>query len=388
MKAPEAAGLNRDALERLRTTFAGLVERGRLPGAQWMIHRHGAVGCFDNVGQLDPVRGGPMRSDAIFRIYSMTKPIVSVATMLLMEQGRVLLRDPVARYLPEFARARVGVEREGKIELKVPNRPMTVQDLLRHTAGLTYEFLEPSAVRLLYCEAKLFARDRTGAQLGAALANIPLMHEPGSVWDYSRATDVLGRLIEVVAGQSLGRHLLSVIFEPLGMVDTGFAVPESKHDRIAEPFAINPDTGVPVATFDARAPARLEGGGSGLMSTTADYARFLRMLLGGGTLDGVRLLGRKTVEFMTADHLGSLPRSGDLLPPGHGFGLGMAVKTAIGEHTEPGSIGTYGWSGAAGTAFFVDPQEAMFAMVMVQAPGQLDEVRELFRQLVYAAIDD
>ena len=388
MKAPEAAGLNREALERLRKTFARLVEQGRLPGAQWMIHRRGLVGCFDSVGQLDPVRGGAMRSDAIFRIYSMTKPVVSVATLLLAEQGRLMLRDPVAQYLPEFVRARVGVERGVELELKLPNQAMTVHDLLRHTAGLTYEFLEPSAVRLRYSEAKLFARDRTGAQLSAMIAQIPLMHEPGSIWDYSRATDVLGRLLEVVSGQTLGEHLRSAIFEPLGMVDTGFAVPAAQHERLAEPFAINPDTGVPVATFDARASALLEGGGGGLMSTTADYARFLRMLLGGGTLDGLRLLGRKTVEFMTVDHLGPLPRSGDVLPHGHGFGLGFAVKTALGEHTEPGSIGSYGWSGAAGTAFFVDPQEQMFAIIMVQAPGQFDEVRELFRQLVYAAIDD
>ena len=388
MKAPEAAGLDREALVRLHDAFAGLVECGRLPGAQWLIHRRGTVGCFDSVGQLDPVRGEPMRGDAIFRIYSMTKPIVSVATMRLVEQGRVMLRDPVSKYLPEFIRARVGVERDGQLELKPPNRPMTVHDLLRHTAGMTYEFLEPSAVRLRYSEAKLFARNRSSAELCAAIAQIPLMHEPGSVWDYSRATDVLGRLLEVVGGQSLGEHLRGVIFEPLGMVDTGFSVPVSQHGRIAEPFAINPDTGVPVSTFDARVPAALEGGGGGLFSTTADYARFLRMLLGGGTLDGLRLLGRKTVEFMTADHLGPLPRSGDVLPPGHGFGLGFAVKTQLGMHTEPGSVGTYGWSGAAGTAFFVDPQEAMFAMIMVQAPGQLDEFRELFRQLVYAAIDD
>ncbi len=388
MKAPEATGLARDALVRLHDAFAGLVERGRLPGAQWLIHRRGTVGCFDSVGQLDPVRGGPMRDDAIFRIYSMTKPVVSVAAMRLVELGRLMLRDPVAHYLPEFARARVGVERIGQIDLKAPNRAMSVHDLLRHTAGLTYEFLEPSAVRLRYSEAKLFARDRTGAELSAAIAQIPLMHEPGSVWDYSRATDVLGRLLEVISGQTLGEHLRTAIFEPLRMLDTGFAVPGPKQARIAEPFAINPDTGVPVSTFDARVPAMLEGGGGGLMSTTADYARFLRMLLDGGRLDGVRLLGRKTVEFMTADHLGSLPRSGEVLPPGHGFGLGFAVKTALGVHTEPGSIGSYGWSGAAGTAFFVDPQEALFAIIMVQAPGQLDEVRELFRQLVYAAIDD
>ena len=388
MKATAAAGLNGEALKRLSDALARLINTGRLPGAVWMVHRHGALGCFESLGALDPVRGLPMRADAIFRIYSMTKPIVSVALMMLAEQGRVLLRDLVSKYLPEFVRARVGVERGGQLELKLPNRPMTVHDLLRHTAGLTYEFLEPSAVRLRYVEAKLFARDRSSAEHCAALAALPLMHEPGSVWDYSRATDVLGRVVEVLSGQTLGEHLRGAIFEPLGMLDTGFAVPVEQHVRLAEPFALNPDTGVPVSLYDARVPAALEGGGGGLLSTAADYARFLHLLLNGGSLEGRRLLGHKTVEFMTADHLGALPRSGDVLPPGHGFGLGFAVKTDLGMHTEPGSVGTYGWSGAAGTAFFVDPKESMFAMIMVQAPGQLDEVRELFRQLVYAAVDE
>jgi CubicO group peptidase (beta-lactamase class C family) len=388
VKAIAAAGLNGEALKRLHHALARLVDAGRLPGAVWMIQRRGVAACVESLGRLDPVRGLPMRKDAVFRIYSMTKPIVSVALMMLVEKGLVLLRDPVSKYLPEFVRVRVGVERAGQLELKVPNRPMTVHDLLRHTAGLTYEFLEPSAVRLLYSEAKLFARHRSGAEHCAALAQLPLMHEPGTVWDYSRATDVLGRLVEVLSGQTLGEHLRHAVFEPLGMVDTGFAAPPEQHVRLAEPFALNPDTGVPVSTFDARVPAALENGGGGLLSTAADYARFLQMLLNGGSFEGRRLLGRKTVEFMTADHLGPLPRTGEVLPPGHGFGLGFAVKTALGEHTEPGSVGSYGWSGAAGTAFFVDPQEAMFAMIMVQAPGQLDEVRELFRQLVYAAIDD
>jgi CubicO group peptidase (beta-lactamase class C family) len=386
--APAAAGLNGEALKRLNDALARLVDAERLPGAVWMIQRRGEVACFESIGQLDPARALPMRTDAIFRIYSMTKPIVSVALMMLAEQGRVLLRDPVSKYLPEFVRVRVGVERAGQLELKIPKRPMTVHDLLRHTAGLTYEFLEPSAVRLRYVEANLFARERSSAEHCAALAELPLMHEPGAVWDYSRATDVLGRLVEVVTGQTLGEHLRGALFEPLGMADTGFAVPADQHLRLAEPFALNPDTGVPVSTYDARVPAVMENGGGGLLSTATDYARFLQMLLNGGSFEGHRLLGRKTVEFMTADHLGSLPRSGEVLPPGHGFGLGFAVKTALGEHTEPGSIGSYGWSGAAGTAFFVDPTEAMFAMIMVQAPGQLDEVRELFRQLVYAAIDD
>ena len=336
MKADAAAGLNGKALERLNHALARLVDAGRLPGAVWMIQRRGVLACFDSLGRLDPVRGLPMCTDAVFRIYSMTKPIVSVALMMLAEQGRVLLRDPVSKYLPEFVRTRVGVERAGQLELKIPSRPMTVHDLLRHSAGLTYEFLDPSAVRLLYAEAKLFGRDRSSAEHCAALAQLPLMHEPGSVWDYSRATDVLGRLVEVLSGQTLGEHLRDAIFDPLGMVDTGFTAPVEQHVRLAEPFALNPDTGVPVSTFDARVPAALENGGGGLLSTAADYARFLQMLLNGGSLEGQRLLGRKTVEFMTTDHLGPLPRSGDVLPPGHGFGLGFAVKTALGEHTEPG----------------------------------------------------
>ncbi len=388
MSAPDAAGLSAEALARLSGALSGLIEARRLPGAVAMVVRRGVVGCFESLGQQDPSRDIAMRRDSIFRIYSMTKPIVSVALMMLAEQGRVLLRDPVAKHLPEFAQVRVCVERDARLELVAPRRAMTVHDLLRHTAGLTYEFHEPSAVRRRYVEANLYSRKRSNAEHVAVLAGLPLMHQPGTIWDYSRATDVLGRLIEVLTGEPLGDHLQRAIFGPLGMVDTGFSVPAARHDRIAEPLAEAPGSAVPVPVFDARACVPLQGGGGGLMSTAADYACFLRMLLNGGQLDGARLLGRKTVEFMTADHLGALPRCGDLLPAGHGFGLGFAVKTALGQHTEPGSVGTYGWSGAAGTAFFVDPKEAMFALLMVQAPDQLDDVRELFRQMVYAAIDD
>ena len=359
-----------------------------MPGAVLMIERRGVLACFESLGRQDPERGLSMRADSIFRIYSMTKPIVSVALMMLVERGLVSLRDPVAKFLPEFAAVRVGIERDGRLELVAPRRPMTVHDLLRHTAGLTYEFLEPSAVRQRYAQAGLYARGRSNAEHSARLAGLPLMHEPGSVWGYSRATDVLGRVVEVIAGRSLGEQLRREIFEPLGMTDTGFAVPPAEHARIAEPFAADPDSAAPIKLFDARLPAALESGGGGLFSTAADYARFLRLLLNGGTQGGARLLGRKTLESMTADHLGTLPRSDDVLPCGHGFGLGFAVKTDVGMHTEPGSVGSYGWSGAAGTAFFVDPQEALFAVLMAQAPGQLDELRELFRQMVYAAIDD
>ena len=380
MSEPGWSGLDPRALDGLTAALDAWIAAGRIPGAVVMIERHGVPRLFASLGRQDPSRGIAMRTDSIFRIYSMTKPIVSVALMRLAERGRVLLRDPVAKYLPEFEHATVGIGRA------VPKRAMTVQDLLRHTAGLTYEFHEPSAVRRLYVGANLHSRERTNAQHVALLAGLPLMHEPGSVWDYSRATDVLGRLVEVIADAPLGDHLKTAIFDPLGMVDTGFTVPVEQQHRLAEPF-VNPPNGVPlVPVFDPRVPVALQNGGGGLLSTAGDYARFARMLLNNGQLDGARLLGRKTVEFMTADHLGPIPRANDLLPPGHGFGLGFAVRTALGEHTEPGSIGSYGWSGAAGTAFFVDPKEAMFALIMTQSPGLLDDVRELFRQAAYAAI--
>lgn len=381
MSASIAAGLNVPALDRVVAALQTRIAAGRIPGAVVMIERRGVPALSAALGEQDASRRLAMRADSIFRIYSMTKPIISVALMRLAERGEVLLRDPVAKYLPAFADTRVGVEGFA------PLRPMTVYDLLRHTAGFTYEFHEPSAVRRLYVEAGLHARTRTNAEQIALLAALPLAHQPGSIWDYSRATDVLGRLIEVLTDAPLGDHLKATIFDPLGMQDTGFAVPAASHDRLAEPLPSPPD-GVPlVPVFDPRLPAALQSGGGGLMSTVPDYARFVRLLLNGGQQGGLRLLGRNTLEFMTADHLGAIPRANDLLPPGHGFGLGFAVKTAVGEHTEPGSIGSYGWSGAAGTAFFVDPAESMFAIVMTQAPGLLDEVREVFRQAVYAALD-
>jgi CubicO group peptidase (beta-lactamase class C family) len=382
------SGLNAAALARLSGALKRLIDANRLPGVVAMISRRGEVGYFESMGRQDPQRGTPMRPDAIFRLHSMTKPVVSVATMVLVERGVLQLSDPVALYLPMFASARVGVERDGRFEMVPVKRSMTIQDLLRHTAGFTYEFYPVSAVRRRYVGARLNARERNNTEQIDSLASLPLMYEPGSVWEYSRATDVLGRVIEVASGQSLGAHLQAAIFEPLAMNETGFALPGVLLPRVAEPFERDPDTGAASTLFNVREPAALESGGGGLMSTTSDYARFVQMLLNGGRLGEVRLLGRKTIEAMTTDHLLAIPRAGDVLPPDHGFGLGFAVKTALGGGVEPGSIGSFGWSGSAGTAFFVDPQESLFAILMTQAPGQFDEVRELFRQLVYAAIDD
>ena len=379
---PADIGLCPERTQRLMDVLRREVASGRLPGAVAMIARHGKIGLFDSVGQQDPAAGTAMKNDSIFRIYSMTKPVVSVAVMMLMERGQLLLSDPVGQHLPEFANQRI-LTPQGH---KAPQQAATVQDLLRHTAGLTYEFLGESEVHRQYGEVKIASRDRTNAEYCETLAALPLQFEPGSVWAYSRATDVLGRLVEVISGQTLGQFLQQEIFGPLGMVDTGFVVPPDQRHRIAEPFAQDPDGGVLMKILDAKQAPKLESGGGGLMSTAMDYARFLQCLRNKGELDGVRLLGPHTVDFMTADHLDGRPIDGTLLPAGHGFGLGFAVRTTQGVSAVPGSAGLYYWGGIAGTTFFVDPALDMYALMMIQAPNQREYYRPLFRNLVYAAL--
>ena len=379
---PADVGLCPERTQRLMDVLHREVASGRLPGAVAMIARRGQIGLFEAVGQQDPATGTPMKTDSIFRIYSMTKPVVSVAVMMLVERGLLLLSDPISRWLPEYANQQVATAQG----LEPVRQEATVQDLLRHTAGLTYEFLGDSPVQQQYGAVKIASRERTNAEFSQTLAAVPLQFQPGTVWAYSRATDVLGRLVEVVSGQSLGGFLQAEIFHPLGMVDTGFAVPPKQQHRIAEPFAHDPDGGVPMKVLEPRQVPAMEGGGGGLMSTAMDYARFLQCLRNRGELNGVRLLGPHTVDYMTADHLGGMPADGTLLPPGHGFGLGFAVRTQLGLSPVPGSVGLYYWGGIAGTTFFVDPALDMYAMLMVQAPNQRDYYRPLFRDLVYAAL--
>lgn len=383
-------GLCPDRCVRLSLVLRDEVHRKRLPGAVLMVARHGKVVLHEALGALDPVTAQPMQHDAIFRLYSMTKPLVSVAAMMLMEQGRFLLADPVAKYLPEFAAQQVVVEQHGVLRLEPVLQPATVQDLLRHTAGFTYEFSGESPVQRLYRERSLHVRlaGRDNAAYCHALAQIPLMFQPGSVGEYSRATDVLGRLVEVLSGQSLGGFLQQHIFAPLGMVDTGFHVPQPHHTRIAQPFGTDPDGGGTVQMPDVREPPAMESGGGGLVGTAADYGRFLQMMLNKGQLDGVRLLGPRTVDYMTSDHMGRIPSRASLLDPGEGFGLGFAIRMAPGVTAVPGSVGTYYWSGMGGTSFFVDPAEDLFALLMVQAPHQRGYYRQQFRNLVYAALID
>jgi CubicO group peptidase (beta-lactamase class C family) len=385
---PEDVGLSSSALQRLSQAINDRVASGHVPGAVALIARHGKVAYFEAFGRRDPASDAPMTTDAIFRIYSMTKAIVSVGVMMLWEEGRLLLGDPIGKYLPALDAVKVGVPEGGTLRLVEADRPITVQDLLRHTSGLTYEFRGTSLVHKAYIEARTARLRQTNEEHVATLGTLPLLHQPGTKWEYSRSTDVLGRLIEVISGQTLGGFLSERVLGPLGMDDAGFWVAERHQGRLAEPFAKDPENGTDVALLDVRRPAIFESGGGGMVSTTMDYARFLAMLLGNGRLGETRLLGRKTVELMTSDHLGTITGSPDLLPPGHGFGLGFAVRTSAGMAPFPGSVGNYYWGGAAGTTFWVDPAERLFAVMMIQAPVQREHYRVLFRDLVYAAVTD
>jgi CubicO group peptidase (beta-lactamase class C family) len=386
--SPEEVGFSAARLGRLTDVLRAEIERGRVPGAVALVARRGRIAYFESLGVRDPASGAPMHKDTIFRIYSMTKPIVSVAAMMLWEEGQFLLNDALAKYLPGFGRMKVAVPRDGNIELVPAQRDITIQDLLRHTSGLTYEFRGNAPVQKMYMEAKVYRRNQTNADQAATLAQLPLMHQPGTRWEYSRSTDVLGRLVEVLSGMSLGEFLEERILKRLGMTDTAFFVPAEHHERLAEAFPRDPETDTPVQLVEVKEKPRFESGGGGMVSTALDYARFLQMLLNGGRLDGVRLLSRKTLEYMTADHLGPVTGAPDLLIPGYGFGLGFAVRLQAGIAQVPGSIGQYFWGGLAGTTFWVDPKEDFFALMLIQAPGQREYYRVLFRDMVYAAFDD
>ncbi len=387
---PQELGLCPQRIARLIAVLQAEVDCQRLPGAVALIARHGRLALFESVGALDPVTGSPMSRDAIFRIYSMTKPIVSTAIMILMEQGKLLLSDPIARFLPEYATQSVATLVDGSVVLQAVPQLATIHDLLRHTAGFTYEFMGSSSVQRQYAQTRIGSRERSNADFSHALSALPLMFAPGTTWEYGRATDVLGRVVEVVSGRTLGVYLKEQIFKPLGMMDTGFSVPAQHHNRIAEPFARDPEGGVQMRVIDVREHPVLESGGGGLVSTAPDYARFLQFMLNRGEIGGVRLLGSRTVAYMTADHLGDIAVNGGtsrtLLPPGHGFGLGFAVRKELGVASVPGSVGMYFWGGMAGTTFFVDPAEDLFACLMLQAPNQREYYRMLFRNLVYAAL--
>ena len=385
---PEDIGLSTSGLARLGKVMQDEVQRGRVPGAVALIARRGQLAYHESFGKRDPASDAPMALDSLFRIYSMTKPIVSVAAMMLWEQGRFLLSDAIAKFLPELGQVKVAVAQGAELGQVDAERPITIQDLLRHTSGLTYEFRGNGPVHKMYNAARIYSRDQSNADQVTALSKLPLLHQPGTKWEYSRSTDVVGRLVEVLSGMSLGQFLQQQLFAPLGMIDTAFHVPVPQQPRLAESFAKDPETHTGVQLLNVKTAPKFESGGGGLVSTAADYARFLQMMLNLGRLDGVRFLSRKTIELMTADHLGTITGAPDLLLPGYGFGLGFAIRLQPGISHVPGSVGQYFWGGLAGTTFWVDPAEQLFAIMMIQAPGQRDYFRTLFRDLVYAAFDD
>ncbi|MGE0258595.1 MAG: serine hydrolase domain-containing protein [Alphaproteobacteria bacterium] len=400
---PEQLGFSSERLQRLTDAYQGYVDRGELPGAVLLIARGGKIAYLRAIGYQDREKQTPMKTDAIFRLASMTKPIVSVAVMMLAEEGKIDLAAPVSKYITEFADLKVGVETadpatgEPKLELVPQKRAMTVQDLLRHTAGLVYGQYGDTLVHKAYRDAKVGTRDDTLAEMVTKLSKLPLAHQPGEVWEYSVAVDVLGRIVEIVSGQDLDAFLIERVAKPLGMTSTDFYVHEADLPRLAE--AQKPPAGsTSRMPPDVTKKPKLLSGGGGLVATVGDYLRFSEMLLHNGEYDGVRLLAPHTVALMTADALPpgvgyserALTLSGDVAPTpamGQGFGLGFAVRTAAGRNPLPGSVGNYYWTGAWGTTFWIDPAEDLIAIQMIQTPTAVGgQYRRAFRNLVYQAM--
>jgi CubicO group peptidase (beta-lactamase class C family) len=401
MTSPAAVGLSSQRLQRIAAVMQAYVEQQKLAGVITLVARHGKIAHWQCFGQADIEANQPMRADTIFRIYSMTKPITSVAAMMLYEEGHFQLDDPVARFLPALAKMKVcRAATASDLQLVEQERPMTVRDLFLHTSGIIDGAPEGSPVEKLYDQADLLRTDRTLQEMVQRLGELPLGCQPGSAWRYGRSTDVLGYLVELMADMPLDDFLARRIFKPLGMVDTGFFVPPEKQDRLAAVYGPGADGGiVRLARPDVTrytAPQRFLSGGGGLVATTMDYLRFAQLLVNGGTLDGMHLLSHKTVAMMTSNHLSSALLPYDMgFPPlahftrGHGFGLGVRVLTDVAQAGVLGSIGEYGWGGAANTVVWIDPKEAMVCLLMVQfmPPGHHPIDRQ-FKVLVYQALLD
>ncbi len=399
---PEEVGLSSERLERVTAWMAGHVDAGRLPGALTAVVRHDKLVYLQTYGQRDVENAKPVEADTIFRFYSMTKPITTVAAMMLYEQGRFQLNDAVSKFIPAMGGLEVFVSGdENRFQTAATDRDITIRDLMTHTSGLTYGFLEEGPVDALY-RANGVDFGEGGVTLKdvvARLGEMPLLCQPGSQWNYSVATDVLGHLVEVLSGQPLDEYFAEHILDPLGMVDTAFHVPEAKIDRFAANYARAKGGGVRVidAVKGSRftKPAVTFSGGGGLVSTAADYIRFCRMIARKGELDGLRLLGRKTVEYMTINHLpGDLAEMGqatfaETSYDGIGFGLGFSVMLDPAKAQIVGSPGEHAWGGAASTAFWIDPVEDMLVIFLTQLmPSSAFPLRRELKALTYQAIID
>ena len=391
-----ARSFSPEGLAKVSDYIKNEVATGKISGAILLLQQHGKPVYYANFGVRDVATELSMSADTIFRLYSKSKPITSVMAMMLVEEGRLAINDPVSKYIPAFAGMKVGVEKKAEdnkvsLELEPLNRPVTIEDLMRHTAGIPYGYYGGDLVNKLYADAGLFDnKDSTNAELIAKIIALPLAEQPGTVWDYGHSTDVLGRIIEVISGKSLLQFAKERLLDPLGMDDTAFYVADpAKWPRIAEPMptdrAISPLTKV----RDIRKPLKWESGGSGLVGTIGDYARFSQMLLNGGTYDGRRYLKAETIALMASDHVGPetrIARDQNYYPGGSsGFGLGFAVRTSV----PPGTswpLGEYRWDGVGGTFFFIDPEDDLFGIFMVQTPSQRGRIQLALKTLIYQAM--
>jgi CubicO group peptidase (beta-lactamase class C family) len=389
------ASLSRAGLDRIGDYIRNEIASGMIPGAILLIQQHGKPVYFETFGVRDVATRLPMTPDTIFRIYSMSKPITSVAAMMQVEEGELSLDDPVSKYIPAFADVKVGVDlsdEAGKRPLKLDplNRPITIEDLLRHTSGLTYGFYGEGEVRKLYENSGLYDGDFDNAEFVARLAKLPLAEQPGTRWDYGHSTDVLGRVIEVISGQTLYQFERQRLLGPLGMTETDFFVADEKQwPRIAEPMPDQRPSRPVAGIKDPTLPRRWESGGAGMVGTIGDYARFAEMLLNRGTLDGRRYLKPQTIALMASDHIGPETKIAHdpFYFPGDnsGFGLGFAVRTSVPPNTS-WPLGEYRWDGAYGTFFFVDPQDDMFTICMLQAPSEGSRIQLELKTLIYQAL--
>ena len=390
-----APGFSPESLGRIGASIRDEVASGKIPGGVLLIQQHGKPVYFESFGVRDIATKTPMTPDTIFQVYSMTKAVTSVAAMMLVDEGRLSLDDPVSKYIPSFVDIKVGVDdsdEAGQPPLRrvALKRPVTIRDLLRHTSGITYGFYGESAVRKLYGNPQLFDGDFDNAEFADRIAKLPLADQPGTRWDYGHSTDVLGRVVEAVSGQSLFQFEKQRLFDPLGMPDTNyFVADEAKWPRIARPLKVDRFDRPLAGIKDPTVPRRWESGGAGLNTTIGDYARFLQMLLNKGTLDGKRYLKPETVALMATDQIG--PETGILHDPFYfpsansGFGLGFAVRTSPPDGTT-WPLGEYRWDGAGGAFYFVDPVDDLFAIFLVHAPTQGGRIQLGLKTLMYEAL--
>jgi CubicO group peptidase (beta-lactamase class C family) len=395
---PAGAHFNLDKLARITDFFNNEVATGKIPGAIVLIQQHGKPVYHEFFGVQDVVTKAPMTDQTIFRLFSMTKSITAVASMMLLQDGRIKLDDPVSKFIPSFASVKVGVENKGAdgkpvLELVPPNRPVTVKDLMTHTSGVTYGFYGDSLVRKAYAAANLYGGDFDLAEFAERIAKLPLHNQPGGLWQYGHSTDILARVMEVASGKSLFQYEKENLLDPLGMKDTSFFITEpEKVKRMAEPMPNDSDFQVGRIN-DPTVVKKWESASGGMVSTMGDYARFVQMLLNGGTYEGKTYLKPETFKLMSTDQIGpgsGVDRDYFYFPgDGFGFGLGLAVRTDPGnaKPPPPGDIGELKWDGASGCYFVVDPRQDMFFVLMEQTPSQRQRIQRRLKLLIYEAME-